>query len=262
MSVLGIASEDKNKIISSRFRLSPDTCFNTDQDGTAVLNVESGKFHSLIGSASELWTTLSAHPDGVTFEGIIDSLWASPDFAGASREACERSVECMLKNLIKIGLVEAESSQSVRNSVSWSSAQMARIGRRITDALVRMRWIRTAAFLELIMFQLVRRFGRFKTRQEIVKQWAIDPAQRTSSSDIAQICLAVDEAATWYPKESLCLQKASVKTCLLRQYGIPAEMKIGVHKQPFHAHAWVEVAGNVVGDHNGAQKYFKVIACW
>src|SRR5215475_7298496 len=102
MDVARIPLENKEKAISSLFRLSPDVCFNTDQDGTAVLNVESGKFHSLIGSASELWTTLAAHPEGIPLERIVDALSASPDFAGTSREACERSVECMLNNLIKI----------------------------------------------------------------------------------------------------------------------------------------------------------------
>jgi hypothetical protein len=72
----------------------------------------------------------------------------------------------------------------------------------------------------------------------------------------------VHAAAVWYPKQTLCLQKASVTTSLLRQHGFHADMKIGVRKQPFHAHAWVEVDGQVVGDHQNVRKYFREIASW
>ena len=80
--------------------------------------------------------------------------------------------------------------------------------------------------------------------------------------ELPAVCEAVHTAAVWYPKQTLCLQKASVTTSLLRQHGFPADMKIGVRKQPFHAHAWVEVDGQVVGDHQNVRKYFREIASW
>jgi hypothetical protein len=63
-----------------------------------------------------------------------------------------------------------------------------------------------------------------------------------------QICKAVDLACIWYWKEVLCLQRSAATACLLRCYGVPAEMMIGIQQMPFKAHAWVEVNGCVVND--------------
>jgi Transglutaminase-like superfamily len=65
---------------------------------------------------------------------------------------------------------------------------------------------------------------------------------------VERVCSAMDLACIWYWKEVLCLQRSAATTCLLRDYGIPAEMVVGAQQLPFQAHAWVEVAGRVVND--------------
>ena len=82
---------------------------------------------------------------------------------------------------------------------------------------------------------------------------AIRVRSRTSSAVdregvIAAVNDAVDRAAVWYPRTMLCLPRSVVATWLLRRYGVPAVMVIGVRKMPFYAHAWVEVDGRVVND--------------
>jgi hypothetical protein len=74
-----------------------------------------------------------------------------------------------------------------------------------------------------------------------------------------QICRSVAEACTWYPKESLCLQRSSVAVILLRRYGIPAEMVIGAQRSPLRAHAWVEVEGRVINDRPEVQAAYLVV---
>ena len=63
-----------------------------------------------------------------------------------------------------------------------------------------------------------------------------------------RICEAVDMAGIWYWKEALCLQRSSATACLLKKYGVRAQMVIGAQRMPFKAHAWVEVDGQVVND--------------
>jgi hypothetical protein len=65
---------------------------------------------------------------------------------------------------------------------------------------------------------------------------------------VEPICHAVDVATIWYWKEVLCLQRSAAAVCLLKHYGVPAEMVIGAQQMPFKAHAWVEVDGVVVND--------------
>ncbi|HKW35229.1 MAG TPA: lasso peptide biosynthesis B2 protein [Candidatus Acidoferrum sp.] len=55
-----------------------------------------------------------------------------------------------------------------------------------------------------------------------------------------QICSAVDLASIWYWKHVLCLQRSAVTACLLKRYGVSAEMVIGAQQMPFKAHAWLK----------------------
>ena len=74
-------------------------------------------------------------------------------------------------------------------------------------------------------------------------------AEGSISPDITErICAAVDMACIWYWKEALCLQRSAATACLLKQYGVAAQMMIGAQQMPFKAHAWVEVDGRVVND--------------
>ena len=65
---------------------------------------------------------------------------------------------------------------------------------------------------------------------------------------VEQVCHAIDIAAAFYFKQTLCLQRSAAAACLLRRHGFAAELVIGVQQVPFLAHAWVELDGLVVND--------------
>jgi hypothetical protein len=74
-------------------------------------------------------------------------------------------------------------------------------------------------------------------------------SQETPPRDaIERICSAVDMACIWYWKQALCLQRSAATACLLKGYGVPAQLVIGARQIPFKAHAWIEVDGSVVND--------------
>jgi hypothetical protein len=187
------------------------------------------------------------------------------DFAPEPREKIESAIQHVLQQLTRDGLLETDSnSQSTlqrfkcRLCVAGASAI-----RHTGNTLIRFRGVHAAAFIEFAFYEVVRRFGGFYARQKIIRQWPIANGNRQpEGAELPALCDAVHTAAVWYPKQTLCLQKASVTTSLLRQHGFRADMKIGVRKQPFHAHAWVEVDGQVVGDHQNVRKYFREIASW
>jgi hypothetical protein len=76
---------------------------------------------------------------------------------------------------------------------------------------------------------------------------------------IDRICDGVDLACIWYWKEVLCLQRSAATTCLLRSFGIPAHMILGVQQTPFRAHAWVEANGQVVNEKPYMRDLYRVI---
>ena len=95
------------------------------------------------------------------------------------------------------------------------------------------------AYLLLIHFDLYLARGNFEALYNKVRNY---PVGNIAPPDaVERICAAIDMACIWYWKEALCLQRSSATACLLKQYGVRAQMVIGAQQMPFKAHAWVEV---------------------
>jgi hypothetical protein len=114
------------------------------------------------------------------------------------------------------------------------------------------------AYLRLIQFDLYLARGNFKALYEKVRRY---PIRRMSVPDnaVEQICSAVDIASIWYWKEVLCLQRSAATACVLKRYGVQAQMMIGAQQMPFKAHAWVEVDGRVVNDKPYMREMYAVL---
>jgi hypothetical protein len=109
------------------------------------------------------------------------------------------------------------------------------------------------SFLILKAYWNLIHFDRYLARRDFsglyheVRNFPI--SQETPSLDaIERICSAVDMACIWYWKQALCLQRSAATACLLKRYGVPAQLVIGARQIPFRAHAWVEVDGRAVND--------------
>jgi hypothetical protein len=103
------------------------------------------------------------------------------------------------------------------------------------------------AYLKLIYFDLYLARGNFAVLYGKIRGYPVTDFVPPSDA-VKRICDAVDMACIWYWKEALCLQRSSATACLLKQYGVRAQMVIGAQQMPFRAHAWVEVDGQVVND--------------
>ena len=103
------------------------------------------------------------------------------------------------------------------------------------------------AYWKLILFDLLLARGNFAALYNKVREYPVGD-QPAAPNAVEEVCSAVDMACIWYWKEALCLQRSSATACLLKQYGVPAQMVIGAQHMPFRAHAWVEVDGRVVND--------------
>jgi len=114
------------------------------------------------------------------------------------------------------------------------------------------------AYLKLIYFDLYLARGNFSALYGRVRSY--QTSKNTASADaIERICSAMDMACIWYWKEALCLQRSAATVCLLRRYGVPAQLVIGAQQMPFKAHAWVEVDGHVVNDKPYTQEVYGVL---
>jgi len=114
------------------------------------------------------------------------------------------------------------------------------------------------AYLRLIQFDLYLTRRNFQALYNKVRAYPIMKIP-TSADSVEQICSAVDMACIWYWKEALCLQRSAATACLLKRYGVPAQMMIGAQQLPFKAHAWVEVDGRVVNDKPYMREMYAVL---
>jgi hypothetical protein len=114
------------------------------------------------------------------------------------------------------------------------------------------------AYWKLIRFDLYLARGNFCELYEKVHNYPTGPKSH-SNDVVGQICSAVDMACIWYWKEALCLQRSAATACLLKRYGVPAQMIIGAQQMPFRAHAWVEVDGRVVNDRPYTPEMYSVL---
>jgi hypothetical protein len=113
------------------------------------------------------------------------------------------------------------------------------------------------AYLELVVFDYYRARRNFAALYDKVRNCPVLEKALLSSKE--RVCHAMELACILYFKEVLCLQRSAATTCLLRKYGVRAEMIIGTQRMPFQAHAWVEAEGNVVNDKSYIPKVYAVL---
>lgn len=273
---------------SARFVVAPNVCSIVDRNGTAILSIDRGKFYSLIETASLVWERLRASKQGATVAEIVDYLEKSGDCSAEGERlpdsSISQNVEALLVDLQRHGVIRASDERPLaetrslfaetrsRNewwlrAISWVIRPTGRLCERLGIETL-------AALFYFGLFELIGRTVGYRARRHVIKEWPVRGGH--SSNDLAThtreardredeqhlitaLRAAVDRASIVVPKESRCLQRASVLTCLLRDRGLPAEMVIGAHKLPFGAHSWVEIGNTVVNDQKTVQTYYQVL---
>ncbi|SRR5260370_29633665 len=113
------------------------------------------------------------------------------------------------------------------------------------------------AIAALLAYDLLAFGCDFVRMHKFVRGWKVsDQNPPPDASD--RVCEAVNHACIWYPKRVLCLQRSVVTTCLLRSWGVPAQLVIGAQNLPFKAHAWTEVNGRAVNERTEVQRIYGV----
>ena len=115
------------------------------------------------------------------------------------------------------------------------------------------------AFLGLLTFDLLLKFRGFGSLIEKVHRWPTAEPHKTNLEICGHVRAMVDRAQVYYPKKAMCLQHSAVVTCLLRRRGVPAKMVLAAHEFPIRVHAWSEVEGYVVNDHQSVKSTHREI---
>lgn len=119
-----------------------------------------------------------------------------------------------------------------------------------------------SAFIGLCVFDFLLSFVSMEAMCNTVGRWPIKDRKQKEDRNalIGKICTSVDSACVWYRRKALCLQRSAVTSCMLRAWGIAAEMVLASRVMPVMAHAWVEVSSAVVNDRPTVKKFYRTLA--
>ena len=249
------------------------------KDGSVLLSIAEDRVCKLNGIGALTWMILD-NSTGLSSEEIVSAL--EQQFEEINREGellYEVSHEQLhadtvrfLKKMVSMGLLQVSCEAGAREFYSISEGvtgttsapateihQFDSAPNEVTEDLSFSRRETFSAFIGLLVFDLLLKFGGFQTLIKKVERW---PVAEPRTAD-REICLRVrgmvDRAQMYYPKKAMCLQHSAVVTCLLRRRGVPAEMVLAAQTFPPKAHAWAEVAGEVVNDNNSVKSEYRVL---
>lgn len=245
----------------TRLNIASAVCFSpATEDGCIVLNVEQGTILSLNDTGARMFAKLAARERGLSRDEFVEVV--GRDFKDVEHSRIESAVDSLLRQLDEKKALQTQQSR-FRRLYWWVRARLVNVivisVSAILTPLLLINANTLAALLLLATADIVLKLAGFSTLYRTIKRWPL-ANRRANSATILETSKIIDRACTWHPRQELCLQRSAVAACLLRSFGVPAEMVIGVHKMPFFGHAWVEVEGKVVNDHKNVQTFFHVLS--
>lgn len=244
----------------------------TDLEGGLILNINTGRFHSLNGTGVVVWNTLKGNTGGVSATEVLHAMTGV--FGSHPRMAGD--LDRLLEVLEKAGLIQCRGgacghadigcavdrpAESHAPSIDDSNSGNATTKMFETVATLDKQkgsGVRTiGAWFGFLGVSVVLRVGGFSRLHRMLRVLSKRlPRKPICPKTISKVCAAVNSAATCFMRRSWCLHRAAVTFVLLRLAGIPAEMVIGCQRVPFYSHAWVEIRRTVVNDNPGVKDLY------
>jgi hypothetical protein len=234
-----------------------------------LLSIAEDRVCKLNGVGALTWMILEDIPVALTLEEIVFALEQQFDEINTEGELLyevphdqlSSDTERFVKKMASMGLLQVASdsrgcecysiSEDVTGTTSTPAPEIEQLNPGEDDLDVELSLSRRetfTAFAGLFAFDVLLKFGGFQRLIRKVERWPIAEPRTTDRETCRRVRGMVDRAQMYYPKKAMCLQHSAVVTCLLRRRGIPAEMVLAAQTFPPKAHAWTEVAGEVVSD--------------
>lgn len=241
------------------------------KDGSVLLSVENDRICRLNGVGALTWMILEEAEADLSINEVVlrlrqqfDAINAEGEFSYAVSPAqLHADTLFFLNKLVAMNLLvqvhDASGLDSFRIKKDVSGTTSSKDPEAIATEPTPEASVRAArsevskretftAFLGLLAFDLLLKFGSFKALIERVERWPTATPLTTDIEICRRVRAMVDRAQMYYPKKAMCLQHSAVVTCLLRRRGVPAQMVLAAHEFPVRVHAWSEVEGYVVND--------------
>jgi hypothetical protein len=246
------------------------------KDGSVLLSIAEDSVCKLNGVGALTWMILEDTRNSLSLEAIVSALeheFAAINAEGelrydVSHEQLQTDTDRFLKKMASLGLLQrsCDGLYSISKDVTSTTLAPATeieqrdfTGNDIAEDLSISRRETFSAFVGLLAFDLLLKLGGFQTLIGKVARWPVAEPRITDREICRRVRSMVDRAQMYYPKKAMCLQHSAVVTCLLRRRGVPAEMILAAQTFPPKAHAWAEVAGEVVNDQGSVKSEYRVL---
>lgn len=246
------------------------------KDGSVLLSIAEDRVCKLNGVGALTWMILEDIIEGLSLEEIVCALEQQFDAINAEgellyevpHERLRTDTDTFLKKMVSMRLVDVSRDSrglefySISGDVTGTTsapptAHFDSISNEVAEDLSLSRRETFSAFVGLLAFDLLLKFGGFQRLIRKVEHWPTASPTTSDRETCRRVRGMVDRAQMYYPKKAMCLQHSAVVTCLLRRRGIPAEMVLAAQDFPPKAHAWAEVAGEVISDSPGVKTKYR-----
>ena len=263
---------------------------NTDsvrkhKDGSILLSISGNRICKLNGAGAMTWVVLEGSTRALTAAEIVRALRRQFDSINregellyeVSPEQLQRDTVRFLTRMTEMNLLavagneRGEELYSIKEDVSGTSAAKASTtvpsapldenpNDEFSGERVKVSKRETvSAFFGLLAFDLLLKIRGFNSLIRRVEHWPVAEPKISDREICRRVRGMVDRAQMYYPKKAMCLQHSAVVTCLLRRRGVAAQMVLAAQEFPPKAHAWSEVAGEVVNDRNAVKNEYLIL---
>ena len=253
--------------------MSPTDRARRHKDGSVLLSIAEDSVCKLNGVGALTWMILEETRDGLSLDEIVRALEHEFEAINAEGELLYEvpheqlltDTDRFLKKMLSMGLLRRGGerysiSEDVTGTTSAPEIEQSNFaGNDVAEDLSISRRETASAFVGLLAFDLLLKFGGFQRLIRKVSRWPIAEPRSTDREICRRVRSMVDRAQLYYPKKAMCLQHSAVVTCLLRRRGVAAEMVLAAQTFPPKAHAWAEVAGEVVNDQGSVKGEYRVL---
>lgn len=226
-------------------------------EGAVLLDLRSGKYIALNPIAGRIWEGVER---GETRAAIVSRLEREIE---APPGRLRQDVDAFIGQLLAKGLIRERTGDGAPQASTPEPRPVEAAGdvdHGPDDAAVRFEPLcLLAAWLGLVFADLVLGLSGFHRFHALLSRIPVRGPERDSAALATALARVVDRAAAFYFKRAWCLQRSAVAMAVMRFYGVPAKLAIGVHRVPFQAHAWVELRGRVINDRPWLPQSFTVI---
>lgn len=245
------------------------------KDGCVLLSIAEDRICKLNGVGALTWIIIENSSGGLSLEELVGALEQQFEAINAenelryevTHEQLRADTAAFLKKMVSLRLLDTSRagysiSADVTGTTSAPAPQIVHFdssnNEPSEDLTVSSRET-FSAFVGLLAFDLLLKFCGFKTLIRKVEHWPTAVPRKADPYICRRVRGMVDRAQMYYPKKAMCLQHSAVVTCLLRRRGVPAEMVLAAQNFPPKAHAWAEVAGEVVNDNSSVKNEYRVL---